>query len=818
MEVGGFRRLQDNGRGRPALIFQETARGHLNMVRITWIILLAWASAAQAHPISPSEARAYAEAWLERNPVVLQYRQHGGADLEVRGVERFQIPDADLPFYLLDLAPRGYVLMNGDCRLKPVVCFGLAAAPDLEERPDNALYRLLLSHARTGAEWIAAVGAGAPACEDWALVDGERAGVSISAAVGEVVGPLLATSWGQSNHYNEYCPPDAGATNGYDGRVPVGCVATAFAQVMKYHAWPYRGIGSAVNEDTQGQVTGTYAADFADVYEWWHMQNDYHAFGAEPDEAVHAVAELMYELGVAAGMDYERDESTSGPIVLGSRMREHFLYEPPTYSEDDGSFVDALVTDLDQRRPCMASVPGHSVVIDGYMRHLNDVFFHVNYGWSGQNDDWYLLDQIQGRALVESLTGIRPALVAVPLETLPVPEGLELRWVQPETRSAEVTRLEVLERRPVSGTFVDRAENFGAFEVTSANDGQGWSLSSGGYAGTCFRKLAGARNGVRYHLTSTGLFRPNAGTRLSFRTKFTLLNDVFAVRIISDNGHTQTVLWSVSDAVRKNWAEMVISLGEFAGQDVRVQFEYLYDAGQFYLEGGVWLDEIRVGPTQWYEWDLVHTADALQVYRAETSTVFQDDGEDFGTFAITSTSAEQDWVLSAEGHSGFCFHKPAGGYTNVEYHLTSTRSFDVGAQTQLLFDARYILYEDEFSVQVSTDDGQTFAPVWSASDAVRERWTEVAIALASFAGRDVRIRFDYSIDPGKFYYQGGGVWVDDIRLVNVAGAEYADYPVHHTTLTDLSEGTHVLACRLWSDDRAHPRSEPVAVHWPPAGD
>jgi hypothetical protein len=448
------------------------------------------------------------------------------------------------------------------------------------------------------------------------------------------------------------------------------------------------------------------------------------------------------------------------------------------------------------------------------MRQLNDVFFHVNYGWSGQNDDWYLLDQVQGQALVECLTGIRPALVAVPLATLAVPGGLELRWVQPETRSAEVTRLEVLERRPVSGTFVDRAEDFGAFEVTSTNDGQDWSLSSGGYAGTCFRKLAGGRNGVRYHLTSTGLFRPNAGTQLSFRTKFTLLNDVFAVRIVSDDGRARSVLWSASNAIRKNWAETVISLGEFAGQDVRIQFEYVYDAGQFYLEGGVWLDEIRIGPTQWYEWDLVHTTDALQAYRAETSTVFQDAAEDFGTFAITSTSAEHDWVLSAEGHSGFCFHKPAGGYTNVEYHLTSSRSFDVGEQTQLLFDARYVLYEDEFSVQVSTDAGQTFAPVWWASDEVRQNWTDVAIPLESFAGRDIRVRLAYAIAPGKFHYQEGGVWIDEIRLVNVAGAEYADYPVYHTTLTDLSEGTHILAYRLWSEDQAHPRSEPFPVVWP----
>ena len=47
--------------------------------------------------------------------------------------------------------------------------------------------------------------------------------------------PLLTSHWHQNAPFNNYCPMGDG------GRCVVGCVATAYAQVMNYHQWPPNG-------------------------------------------------------------------------------------------------------------------------------------------------------------------------------------------------------------------------------------------------------------------------------------------------------------------------------------------------------------------------------------------------------------------------------------------------------------------------------------------------------------------------------------------------------------------------------------------------
>jgi len=51
----------------------------------------------------------------------------------------------------------------------------------------------------------------------------------------EIIEPLLNTNWGQDCGYNSQCPT---ASDGPCGRAYTGCVATAMAQIMKYHNFP----------------------------------------------------------------------------------------------------------------------------------------------------------------------------------------------------------------------------------------------------------------------------------------------------------------------------------------------------------------------------------------------------------------------------------------------------------------------------------------------------------------------------------------------------------------------------------------------------
>jgi hypothetical protein len=539
------------------------------------------------------------------------------------------------------------------------------------------------------------------------------------------------------------------------------------------------------------------------------MQNEYYAFGQEPDEAVHAVAELMYELGVAAKMDYEAAESTSAAVELASRMRRCFLYGTPAFAQSTEGALSAgtLLRDLARRRPCIAAIPGHVFVIDGHMRQGMDDFFHVNYGWSGRNDGWCLLDDVQGKAVVETGTGIEPLLMAIPLGSERAAQGWELRWVLPESRSEEVSRIDVLQRKIVSGTWSDPAEDFGEFQVTSTSDYQDWVLAPAGYTGTCFHKPAGGYLNRAYHLTSSRVFRPGPATSLAFKAQYKLYEDSLTVLVSKDNGDNFSPVWSISKKIQMSWTDIQVPLGAWAGQEVLIRFEYTV-GNQSYSGGGVWLDEIRLASAQWYEWNVIHQVGPLAAYRAQSTVVFQDQADAFTTVKATSTNHQQDWSLSAEGYEGGCFYKPTGGYSNAKYHLTSTRSFRPGPDTQLLFQTKYALAKDGLSVLVSTNNGGSFTAVWSATNTIREKWTEVRIPLAAYAGRDILIRFEYL--PGAFY-PDRGVWIDEIQLIDITGAEYLDCPVYHTSLTHLDKGTNILAYQVWSGEQPQPLSEPFTV-------
>jgi hypothetical protein len=762
------------------------------MKKVICLFCLICTVCVQAQNVSENEVRAYADWWLRNNPLVIRDQEKQVFPLEISTIELLQLGELHLPLYLVHLHPEGYIVMNSDRRLKPVLCFSISGSVNLEDREDNAFYHLLLIQSEKNTRWISSTLSSRPAFpEEWNVrSELQLMGNVISSDLGEgdVIGPLLRTSWDQGNHYNEYCPLDPDASAKCDGHVPVGCVATAFAQVMKYHEWPYRGTGSMTHEDSEGSITNTHTAVFSDPYAWWDMQDEYYAWGIESDEAVNAVSELMYELGVAAEMDYEHGMSTASSEILGSEIQKHFFYEAliHTESSDFGQLMNSVLNDLVDQRPCIANIPGHALVIDGHMKQGEDNYFHINYGFSGQNDGWYLLDNVQEDAITDVLTGFRPILTALHLGSEYTTDGIELKWVLPKTRSDEATRIDVLKQGMVSGTWKDEAEQFGTLETTSTSAYMDWSLSSEGYAGNCFHKPGGGYGNREYHLTCTNPFRPTQETRLSFKARYVLGEDGFSVRISTDNGSNFSSVWSVSDSSQEDWTEIQIPLQAFSEQDILIRFEYL--AGNYYSHGGVWIDDIQLVSTQWYDWSVIHQVDKLTAYRAECTTHFQDEAEDFNTFNVTSSSDYADWSLSSAGNIGKCFYKPGGGYANREYHLTSRNSFRPKQETWLTFKAKYRLGDDGFCVLISSDNGSTFSPVWSVSNSFREHWTEIQIPLETFSEQDILIRFEY-LTGG--YYSDGGIWIDEVRLTDVKGAEYLK-PRSEAFVIDVSSPTALL--------------------------
>jgi len=219
------------------------------------------------------------------------------------------------------------------------------------------------------------------------------------------IGPLLTTGWHQRTPYNDSCPPCycLGGTE----HEPVGCIATAAAQIMKYHNWPLTGVGDTSyywDGDTYGPCpwvcpADTLSADYTDSYAWNNMLNEYSG-GETPDQKA-AVAELCYEVGLAYGTDYVLTGSSGALGTSGTAwvFPSHFRYCDIIDQENRGSHTDStwfdLITDeISAMRPMHYCITSHSIVCDGARSVEGGKQFHMNYGW-GENSDtcWFAIDE-----------------------------------------------------------------------------------------------------------------------------------------------------------------------------------------------------------------------------------------------------------------------------------------------------------------------------------------------------------------------------------------------------------------------------------------
>lgn len=199
------------------------------------------------------------------------------------------------------------------------------------------------------------------------------------------VGPLLTTTWHQGYPYNNFCPIGDG------GRCVVGCVATASAQIMWYWQWPPFGEGShsyywsgdnSCDGSTPGQVL---SADYSDAYEYTETTNN--------------LAELCYEVGVAFNMQYGACGSGAYTADAQYVFPTYFRYRDNITVSYRSSFTSPqwfmiIQNDIDAGRPMQYRINLHSIVCDGWRVYSSLNQYHMNYGWDGDRNAWYTIDNL----------------------------------------------------------------------------------------------------------------------------------------------------------------------------------------------------------------------------------------------------------------------------------------------------------------------------------------------------------------------------------------------------------------------------------------
>lgn len=204
------------------------------------------------------------------------------------------------------------------------------------------------------------------------------------AGAADEVPPLCTDLWHQfSSPYFDLCPVLDGDT------CVTGCVATAMAQVMRYHRWPAVGTGSHSYNDSTG-CKQVLTADFSSHhYDWDYMLDDYS--GSYSRREGEAVALLMSDCGIAVDTRYATDASGARTVLQAQALVNYFGYDEGLmmryrnfYSQVEWDSI--MFTELTQQRPIIVSAwtpgQGHSFVCDGYDA---DGLFHVSFG----NPDGY---------------------------------------------------------------------------------------------------------------------------------------------------------------------------------------------------------------------------------------------------------------------------------------------------------------------------------------------------------------------------------------------------------------------------------------------
>lgn len=300
--------------------------------------------------------------------------------------------------YVFNCQPKGFVIVAADDRMRPILGYSTESSFHLvavEEGPEVFFdaYRCdLMAAVEQGLEPSSEV------VRQWRML--AEAG-RLPNRSESTVEPLCASTWHQTQLYNDQCPEDP---EGYNGHVKSGCVANAMAQIMRYWEWPKTGVGShSYYCYGYGSTSyGTLSANFGEADYRYELMPDFLDY-TSPQYQVDAVALLEYHAGVSVEMSYGPSASGAYSFDAIDAFQQYFRYSPLTDFEDryyysDDQWVELMKNELDNGRPMYYSAysntkdgtrGGHAFVCDGYDEYD---FFHFNWGWQGFDNGFYSIN------------------------------------------------------------------------------------------------------------------------------------------------------------------------------------------------------------------------------------------------------------------------------------------------------------------------------------------------------------------------------------------------------------------------------------------
>jgi len=489
------------------------------------LTLLLIATLAAAAPISREAARGRVCEFLSGRAAGHVRRN------DIRAVITTAASRTDVePYYVFNVgAGGGFVIASGDDTMMPILAYADKGSIDPANLPPS-LKAWLKGYADEVA-WLqrrqrapATVPPPAASARSDVAPPEDSGGVpqmSVRHRSRRFVSGLLTTVWNQAHPYNLLCP-----TSVTGRRSVTGCVATAMAQVMKFHEWPRAALVQAVHGgyDVGSSYVAGPAVAAGTRFDWSRMRASYDANASLNDGSEEAVAQLMLACGVAVETWYHSVASGAVLRMAASALRDYFDYASSVryLARNDYSYqqwLTLMYLEVANGRPVLyggqSSGGGHAFVIDGYD---GSGFFHVNWGWGGDSDGFYALSVLNpdsrsgiGASATadgytmhqDAIIGIwpddsaRPYVDTVTADDASAPADLELV-------SCDVTAGRAVAGKPFELTcrvrnngdafagqlFLQNGNDFIPYDGYGTSSGQHISIPAGGVAEVTFRLVS----------------------------------------------------------------------------------------------------------------------------------------------------------------------------------------------------------------------------------------------------------------------------------------------------------------------------------------
>ncbi|MGM9841558.1 MAG: thiol protease/hemagglutinin PrtT [Candidatus Limisoma sp.] len=283
-------------------------------------------------------------------------------------------------YYMFNSDKGGFVIISGDDSLTELIGYSDSGAIDEDNMPTN-----MKAWLDQYAEYVNAVRSG----------EAEPTKITARLTSTGSVSPMITTKWDQGTPYNNLAP-----TLSSGSHCATGCAATALAQIMNYYEWPAKGLGS--HSYTSSTNSYSLSSNFAShTYDWANMRDEYTNSNWTTAQAS-AVAQLMYDCGVAMDMDYgDSSGATNGGILTAATT--YFNYNSQIIMRGGcttATFQQTIIDNLNEGKPLLFTGQGigggHAFVVDGY---AVSGYLHVNWGWSGVSDGYFNVNYMNPSAL-----------------------------------------------------------------------------------------------------------------------------------------------------------------------------------------------------------------------------------------------------------------------------------------------------------------------------------------------------------------------------------------------------------------------------------